>query len=318
VDRLESLTDFGKYLKQEATVFAASGIVDLSQVEELFRSSISAYQNWIEKGFAGEMHYLVRGLERRIHPELLLPNVKSVFAAIFPYSTQPIVSEGSQGFQFARYLRGEDYHETIKSSLDAFAHKIVQKYPSLQYKVAVDTSAVLERTWAALCGLGWIGKNGLLIHPKLGSYFFIGTIMFNFETGASPELVKNYCGSCVRCISACPTSAFVEPKVLDARKCLSYQTLEFRGSELPALPEEIKKVAAKWVAGCDICQEVCPFNQKRVKAEFGKEEELFCLPLKEDLLMELSEFEYKKRVQKSSLSRIKFTNFRRNLSRNRI
>jgi epoxyqueuosine reductase len=237
-----------------------------------------------------------------------------------PYSTQPL----GEKLRFARYLRQGDYHSELKTTLEKFVDECQQVMPGLKAKVCVDTSAVLERTWAALCGLGWIGKNTLLIHPQLGSYHFIGLVIFDQQTGAGPLLHKNYCGNCDRCLKACPTQAFVAPSLLDARKCISYLTLEYRGEIAPRVQ------TAPWVAGCDVCQEVCPFNLKRTESETGLLEVRptdatvirttnfnndFDFTKDVDSLLELTEEQYRARTKNSSLSRVKYAAFRRNLAR---
>jgi len=188
---------------------------------------------------------------------------------------------------------------------------------NLEWKVCVDTSAILERSWAALAGLGWIGKNTLLIHPQYGSYLFLAEVLINKKTGQGPKLLPNYCGNCTRCLDACPTQAFSSAGVLNSNRCVSYWTLEKRG-ELH-LSEEDQKKMGTWVAGCVRCQEVCPFNTKPVRAAEK------ALPLSDqpapsavDLhdwqgLLNETEEAYKARVKNSALARVKPAQFRRNL-----
>jgi epoxyqueuosine reductase len=181
----------------------------------------------------------------------------------------------------------------------------------------VDTSAVLERSWAALAGLGWIGKNSLLIHPQLGSYVFIGSVLINQEVGRGPSPLPNYCGNCTRCLDGCPTKAFSQPGMLNSNQCISYWTLEKRGQLEINDPQ--KKALQNWVAGCDICQEVCPFNIKPVKAETN-----LGVPQNESSgaetvhswreVLQESELSYKQRVKNSALSRIKPGQFLRNVA----
>lgn len=261
------------------------------------------------------MAYLVRGRERRSDPRIVFPEAKSIFCVGLPYWKKPI--GGPDQPRYARYLKGKDYHERIAERLETVMREVRGADPSssgLKWKVCVDTSAILERSWAALAGLGWIGKNTTLIHPKYGSYFFIAEVLLSAELGRGPSPLPNYCGHCTRCLDACPTAAFLGPGTLDARRCISYWTLEKRG-ELPLTDTDRKKIRT-WVAGCDICQEVCPFNLK--PAREAVDLSLDGSP-ETDLvdwiaLLEESPEEYRTRAKDSALSRVKPAQFSRNLA----
>ncbi|MBC7691893.1 MAG: tRNA epoxyqueuosine(34) reductase QueG [Methylotenera sp.] len=299
--------------------FPLSGGVDLDRVldTELFKSDVARYDSWIQAGYAGKMEYLVRGRDRRADPRLLFPDAQSIFCVAAPYPKTP----GGQpdpvrGPRYARYLHGKDYHTEIASRLEALMTEIAARNAKLdlKFKVCVDTSAVLERTWAALAGLGWIGKNTLLIHPQHGSYLFLASVLINqkVERGATP--LPNYCGNCTRCLNACPTEAFPRAGVLNAKSCISYLTLEKRGDL--EVTEDFKRKMGTWVAGCDVCQEVCPFNTKASKLVSDEKLPDASAIEKNDwltLLRETSE-EYKLRVKDSSLSRVKPKDFSRNLA----
>ncbi len=286
--------------------FPVSGIVDVAAVREEYDRHADRYGKWIADGKHGEMGYLSRGLERRLNPELVFPGVKSVLAVLRPYPPHPV---GDEGLRYARYLNGPDYHEVIQTALT----RSMERWKSesvegdgLEYKVCVDTSAVLERTWALLAGLGWIGKNTLLIHPQLGSYVFIGVVFLNREFGARPAPLKDYCGPCERCLSACPVGALKDHD-LDSRKCISYLTLEKRGAF--EKPVDLHG----YVAGCDLCQEVCPYNTKAVRRT-GPVPPAPHLVLDEEALLLESESGYRDRIKGSALSRVKFPDFKRNLA----
>ncbi len=274
------------------------GSVDYSLAEPLYQEHAKRYQAWIQKGSHGSMEYLKRGLDRRLNPKLVFPELKSVIVVAKPYPAQPVTKNG---LSYARYLNGPDYHETMKRELgEAFQDE------TFAYKICVDTSAVLERTWAALTGIGWIGKNTLLIHPQFGSYLFIGVIFTDLEGEPPPLLHKDYCGPCTRCITACPTQA-LEPHDLESRRCISYLTLEERG-------DWKERFATRgFLAGCDLCQEACPYNTKadRRATSDSIEEHLLLEP---ELLLNESEVAYRARVKDSALSRVKFADFKRNLS----
>lgn len=296
--------------------FPLAGGVDIAKAHALFDQHGKAYQSWIQNGFQGQMHYLERGLDRRLDPTLLYPGAKSVFSVMLPYQPIRPESRSLDQPQFASYLAGPDYHEVIREKLErvlSATQKELSDGHSLAGKVCVDTSAVLERAWASFAGLGWIGKNSLLIHPKYGSYFFLGEILLNQELDAGPRLHPDYCGSCTRCLDACPTNAFAAPRVLNATRCISYWTLEKRG-ELELTPADQKSMG-NWIAGCDRCQEVCPFSQKWIQAEgvsqAGTSDQIFETY---EYLEQEDEGTYQKRVKHSALNRIKPKDFKRNLA----
>jgi len=281
------------------------------------------------------MAYLRRGRERRADPRLVFPVAQSIFCVAVPYER---LARGetntSQGPRYARYLRGKDYHDVIAERLERLMQEVAAEWSArgggtqvkapLTWKVCVDTSAILERSWAALTGLGWIGKNTTLINPKLGSYLFLGEVLISQKVDQGPAPLPNYCGSCTKCLTSCPTSAFTTSGVLDSRRCISYWTLEKRG-EL-ALNKEDRRAIGTWVAGCDICQEVCPFNLKPAREEVaGIDPELPYKSLGGILadatsltewkkLLKESVEAYKLRVQDSALNRVKPQQFSRNLA----
>jgi len=276
-----------------------------------FKQHISAYDRWLENGHHGAMEYLKRGRDRRADPRLLFPDAQSVLCILEPYAKAPLGETSSRiGPRYARYLRGVDYHERIAKRFDEALQKVRDRWdPNLKWKVCVDTSAVLERAWAQLCGLGWVGKNTLLIHPKLGSYVFVGVAFLNRSFGVGPQLLPDYCGNCDRCLTACPTSAITREKTVLSRQCIAYWTLEKRG-ELDFAPATQSQMG-NWVAGCDICQEVCPFNIKPAKQESKSEMDIGLRTFLEHLRE--TEEDYRTRVRNSSLSRVKPGQFKRNL-----
>ncbi len=285
--------------------FPVSGVVDFSRAKDIYSTHAERYREWISRGLHGDMHYLDRGLARRLDPTLVFPELKSVIAVLKPYPPHPV---GTEELRYARYLNGPDYHDTLKDSLEA-AFQSLRKQGHLpegfRYKICVDTSAVLERTWAMLCGLGWIGKNTLLIHPALGSYVFIGVVFTNQEFGESPKILKDYCGNCSRCLSACPTGA-LQSHELDSKKCISYLTLEKRGEWSEQIP------TAGFVAGCDLCQEACPYNLKIVKNTPDSGVAGY-LVTDEAALLQETESEYSARILGTALERIRYPDFKRNL-----
>jgi epoxyqueuosine reductase len=306
---------------QEGFPLAGALDLDLALASPEFQQQISHYDQWIEAGYSGAMEYLVRGRDRRANPRILFPEAESILCVAIPYPRTPAGAKAqNQGPRYARYLQGPDYHADISEKLEKAMKAAQSKWTnpdenrSLQWKVCVDTSAVLERTWAALAGLGWIGKNTLLIHPKLGSYLFLAEVLINQKTGRGPTPLPSYCGHCTRCLDSCPTQAFEAPRMLNSKQCISYLTLEKRG-ELP-IGEKNKKAIGPWIAGCDICQEVCPFNIKPSREESQDLQSLDNVTLLSSWSALLSESvdDYKKRVKNSAMKRIKPAQFSRNLA----
>ena len=299
----------------KAEGFPLAGALDIDSVVPAFQNHVSRYDDWLSKGYDAAMSYLRRGRDRRADPRQVFPEAQSILCVAMPYPASAAGSlDPKSGPRYARYLRRQDYHDDIAQRLERVMTQVasVQGVSDLKWKVCVDTSAVLERSWAALAGLGWIGKNTLLIHPHYGSYLFLGEVLINQATGRGPTPLPNYCGNCTRCLNACPTKAFTEPGVLDSNRCVSYWTLEKRG-ELP-INEEQKRSIGTWIAGCDICQEVCPFNTKASRSSEGETQNGATRVRDWRGLLEESPEQYKARIQDSALSRVKPAQFSRNLA----
>lgn len=197
-------------------------------------------------------------LEQRADVRLLFENTKSVIVLIHNYKT---ILHSENNYKISKYAWGDDYHNVLKSKLKKLCNSIKTQYPDFEYRHFTDTAPILERQWAVKAGLGWQGKNGLFISRKLGSFNFISVILCNLEVDNQKQ-ITDHCGKCTKCIDACPTNAIVQPFVIDANKCIAYWTIETRNDE--KFPKEIKENLKGWAFGCDICQDVCPWNNHRV------------------------------------------------------
>jgi epoxyqueuosine reductase len=266
----------------------------------------AAFEAWLDSGYAGTMEYLVRGREKRLDPGKLLPGARSVIAVALNYYQGAVPDEESWA-PIARYAWGRDYHDVMTPRLESLLASLKEAAgPNVSGRVYVDTGPVLERDLAARAGLGWIGKNSMLLHPELGSWFFIGIILTTAELDVG-EPLPDRCGRCTACLDVCPTHAFVAPYVLDATRCISYLTIEHKGP----IPDDLKPQMGEWVFGCDLCQSVCPWNRK---TPLTREPALIPdgrFPPLESLLG-LSEAEFSEQFRGSPLMRPKWRGIMRN------
>lgn len=222
------------------------------------------FRQWLDDGQAGTMRYLHERFEERVDPSRYLPGARSVICLAVNYhvplnseSQSPDASVPEETGRIARYALGEDYHELVKSRLHALADWIRTTAPGAQTRCAVDTAPVMEKELAARAGIGWMGKNTCIINQRMGSWLFLGQIITTLDLPADEPAIDR-CGTCRRCIEACPTGAIIAPYQLDARRCISYLTIEHRGP----IPQEFHSQLGQWLFGCDVCQEVCPWNEK--------------------------------------------------------
>lgn len=232
--------------------FAAAGVA--AAVEP---TGFSKLVEWLDRGFAGEMHYFDTYRDVYAHPKGLMHDARTVFVLAYPYrTTAPAEAAPGQG-RIARYAWGGDYHLLLRSKLKILGKRLKERVRGGRCRGVVDTAPLLEREFAQLAGLGWIGKNTLLLAPKAGSWFFLCAMITNLDLPLDGPFESSHCGTCTACLDACPTQAFVEPFVLDARRCISYLTIEHRGPIDP----ELRSGMGDWVLGCDVCQDVCPWNR---------------------------------------------------------
>lgn len=225
--------------------------------------TLETYEAWLEKGHHGEMEYLARHLALKRDPALLLPGVRSLILVTKSY-VPPVKPHGVfANLRMAAYARGRDYHEEFGDELKSLARHLEELFPGAGFRAGTDSLPVLERDLARQAGLGWVGKNTCLIHPKKGSFFFIGAILSTVPVSMEPAPLPDFCGNCTRCLDACPTGALEAPRALNATKCISYWTIESRA----LAPPELSSRFGDWFFGCDICQSVCPWNAKPLRGE---------------------------------------------------
>ena len=248
------LTRLSESIKSKAIQlgFTACGISEAGHLQ----MAEEKMEAWLAEGMHGEMAYLERNREKRYNPTLLVEGSKSVITVLYNYFPEEKLME-TDNYKISKYAYGKDYHYIIKDKLKQLLQKVEELSGKRKAGIFVDSAPVMDRAWAQKSGLGFIGKNTLLINKKLGSFFFIGHLILDLELHYEESDPANYCGSCTLCIDACPTSA-LEAFKLDARKCISYLTIEYRGNQLP---EEQKGKFKDWIFGCDICQDVCPWNR---------------------------------------------------------
>ncbi len=301
-------------LTQKLKAFARAQGCDLVGVAPVAAfKELDFYPQWLEAGYAGEMEYLHRQLPQRLDPRQILPEAQSVIVIGVNYHTsQPLsleMKDRERGW-ISRYAWGEDYHNVLAEKLEKL-HRYLEREAGAQYhgRYYADTGPVLDRVFAKYAGLGWFGKNTNLINQKTGSWFFIGELITNLvlEIDAPPP---DRCGTCRRCLDACPTEAFVGPYVLDSQRCISYLTIELRG----AIPEELRAPMGRHIFGCDICQDVCPWNRKAPvtsDAAFMPRENAVAPKLAE--LAAMNEATFRTRFKNSPIKRSKWRGFMRNV-----
>ncbi|HEX3006180.1 MAG TPA: tRNA epoxyqueuosine(34) reductase QueG [Bacteroidales bacterium] len=220
--------------------------------------------SWLSAGHHADMGYMERNLEKRTDPQLLVEGARSVIVVLHNY-LPPKTSFNSR-YKIAKYAHGEDYHIVLKQKLFSLFEYVNKEISPAQGRCFTDSAPVMERTWAVKAGLGWIGKNGNLLTRNLGSYVFIAELIVDIELEYDTPNLRNYCGSCNICIDQCPTGAIVAPKVIDSRKCISYLTIENKNE----IPETFRRKIEGWIFGCDICQDVCPWNKKATPTSENK------------------------------------------------
>lgn len=285
--------------------FDFCGIAKAGKLDEEARR----LEAWLNKGMHASMNYMEKYFDLRTDPTLLVPGAKSVITLLKNY--YPSVSLSTDALKVSKYAYGKDYHEVIRAELKLFLEKIRHQFGNIQGRGFVDSAPVLERAWAQRSGLGWIGKNAMLINKSAGSFYFIATLIVDIELEYDAPLTKDFCGTCTKCIDACPTDAILPGKTIDANKCISYLTIELKDM---IIPESHKGKFENWMFGCDVCNDVCPWNRF---ATPHSEENFSPLPeiidFTEKDWHELTEESFKKIFKHSPLKRSKYAGIMRNL-----
>ena len=283
--------------------FSFCGIAEAAFLE----SEAPLLEEWLKRDYQGKMSYLENHFDKRLDPRKLVPGAKSVVSLVYNY--YPERTKENEGMpRIAKYAYGQDYHYVVKDKLKTFLDRIHEEIGEVNGRVFVDSAPVHERAWAAKSGLGWIGKNTLLLNREMGSFFFLAELIIDLELEPDGPM-KDYCGTCTACQDACPTDAIPEPYVVDGSRCISYLTIELKES----IPMEFKGKMEGWAFGCDICQDVCPWNR-------------FAKPHAEPLFRpqgwesfdkndweELTEEVFKQVFKKSAVKRAKFAGLKRNI-----
>lgn len=264
-------------------------------------------EQWLTQNMHGKMSYMERWFDKRLDPRLLVDGARTVVSLLLNYFPQEEQAPGVP--RISKYAYGRDYHFVIKDKLKALLQFIQTSVGEVHGRAFVDSAPVLDRAWAKKSGLGWIGKNGNLIHPKTGSFFFIAELIIDLELEEDAP-IKDYCGTCTRCMDACPTEAIVSPHIVDGSKCISYFTIELKDE----IPEAYHGKFGDWVFGCDICQDVCPWNRfskTHNEPDFGIRREL--TDLKTNEWLELTDDIFQKIANDSPLLRTGLENMKRNI-----
>jgi epoxyqueuosine reductase len=269
-----------------------------------------ALDQWLAQGMHGSMEYMERNYDKRLDPSLLVDGAKSVISLSYNYYSDEKQQDPTAP-KISKYAYGEDYHEVIKEKLKLLLEEIKSKVGDISGRCFVDSAPVMERAWAKKSGLGWIGKNSLLLTKKKGSFFFLAELILDLDLVYDTVLSNDYCGSCTKCIDACPTDAIIEPYKVDGSKCISYFTIELKDAMIDT---KMDGRFDNWMFGCDICQDVCPINARskpNQEPKFKPSEEL--LSMSKDDWKEITEDVFKKVFLNSPVKRSKYNGLKRNI-----
>jgi len=275
---------------------------------EFLEDEAPRLENWLNKNMHGEMSYMANHFDKRLDPTLLVPDSKSVVSLLLNYF--PEETQTNETYKISKYAYGEDYHFVIKDKLKQLLNFIQNEIGEVHGRAFTDSAPVLDKAWAAKSGLGWIGKHSNLITKSNGSFYFIAELIIDLELDYD-YAVTDHCGSCTACLDACPTQAITEPYVVDGSKCISYFTIELKNE----IPSDMKGKFDDWMFGCDICQDVCPWNRfSKTHNEplFNPNQELLSMSKKD--WEEITEEVFRKVFEKSAVKRTKYSGFIKNIN----
>lgn len=295
-----------KFIKSEAKRlgFLSCGISKAGFLEE----DAPRLENWLSKQMNGQMSYMENNFDKRLNPTLLVEDAKSVVSLLLNY--YPSEFQNEESYKISKYAYGQDYHSVIKDKLNELLFSIQSTIGEVSGRAFVDSAPVLDKAWAAKSGLGWIGKNGNLLTQQVGSFYFIAELIIDLELEYD-NATTDHCGSCTACIDACPTQAIVSPYIVDGSKCISYFTIELKEN----IPQEMKGKFEDWAFGCDVCQDVCPWNKfskPHKEPLFNPNPELLSMSKKD--WTEITEETFNSIFKNSPLKRAKFTGLKRNIN----
>jgi epoxyqueuosine reductase len=300
-------TEHTSFIKQQSQRlgFDFCGIARAEKLDDDARR----LESWLNNGMQGSMQYMEKYFELRVDPSKLVPGAKSVITLLKNY--YPDQLQSNEGPKISKYAYGKDYHEVIRGKLIELLGLMKEKIGEVNGRGFVDSAPVLERTWAQKSGLGWVGKNGNLINKQSGSFYFIATLITDLELEYDDPFAKDFCGTCTKCIDACPTDAILPDKIVNGSKCISYFTIELKDALIPG---EMKGKFENWLFGCDICQDVCPWNRfakPHNEIQFSPIPGLLNLSTKEWEAM--TEEQFRKIFKDSPIKRTKYKGIQRNL-----
>jgi len=277
---------------------------------EFLEKEAPLLEQWLNKNYHGQMAYMANHFDKRLDPTLLVDGAKTVVSLIYNYYPPEKLPENTGDLKIAKYAYGKDYHFVIKDKLKEFLSELQMQIGEVGGRAFVDSAPVMERQWAQRSGIGWQGKNSLLLNRSMGSFFFLAELIIDLEATPDSPMAKDYCGSCTRCVDACPTDAITQAGVVDASKCISYYTIELKEE----IPSSEKGKFENWMFGCDICQDVCPWNRfskPHSEPQFLPHPDLKNMTVKD--WEEITAETFGRVFQKSAVKRTKLEGLKRNI-----
>lgn len=276
---------------------------------EFLEKEAKQLENWLNQSFHGKMSYMENYFDKRLDPGLLVDGARTVVSLLFNYFPSSVQDDPTAP-KISKYAYGEDYHAVIKDKLRQLMQFIIDEIGEVNGRIFVDSAPVMDKAWASRSGLGWMGKHTNIVHPKHGSFFFLAEMIIDLDIEPDGP-IKDYCGTCTRCIDACPTEAIVQPYVVDGSKCISYLTIELKDA---ILPDQFKGKMDNWMFGCDVCQDVCPWNRfskPHSESRFQPHPDLLAMSAND--WKELSHDIFTEIFKNSAVKRTKFSGLKRNI-----